>query len=165
MSTTRLCPGCKKKKPLNQFRIRGPSAGKRAGQVYGNCASCNKEREAERFNDDPGPYLISITQSRRRASTKNWDITTIDVINQWVKQQGVCALSGQDMTHTRGDGTVHTNASIDRIDNNKGYTKDNIQLVCQITNLMKNSLTEESLIEWCQAIINTHISKDDQKRR
>ncbi len=56
------------------------------------------------------------------------------------------------MTHTRGDGTVYTNVSIDRIDNDKGYTKDNIHLVCFIANLMKSTMTVDELAEWCKAI-------------
>jgi hypothetical protein len=42
--------------------------------------------------------------------------------------------------------------SIDRIDNNKGYTMDNIQIVSMAYNQMKNIYSEESIMEWINAI-------------
>lgn len=43
----------------------------------------------------------------------------------WNKQKGKCALTGIPMTVTKS-GRTNTNISIDRIDSNKGYTKDNV---------------------------------------
>lgn len=154
MSATRRCPSCKKYKPLTEFRIRGPSAGKRAGQIYGSCKACYKGREADAFNtDDPGLFLIHMMEWRRRKTTKDWDLTSIDVIHQWHKQKGICALTGIQMTNLRGIGIVHTNASIDRIDSSRGYTPDNIQLTCQMANNMKSTLSIQELLEWCESII------------
>lgn len=64
------------------------------------------------------------------------------------------------MTTERGEGTVYTNASIDRIDSSKGYTLDNVQLVCNIVNLMKNTLSIDELCDWCKSIVSY---QDDHK--
>jgi len=42
--------------------------------------------------------------------------------------------------------------SIDRIDNNKGYMMDNIQIVSMAYNQMKNIYSEESIMEWINSI-------------
>jgi hypothetical protein len=53
-----------------------------------------------------------------------------------------------------GKGKHSTNISIDRIDSNKGYTKDNIQLVCAYVNIMKSDKSIEELKYFCQCILN-----------
>lgn len=63
------------------------------------------------------------------------------------KQQNKCAISGLDIK-------IDLNASIDRIDSTKGYTKDNIWWVHQDVNKMKMDLKLEYFIEMCQIIIN-----------
>lgn len=70
------------------------------------------------------------------------------------KQRGCCAVTKQPLTHVRGKGKVNTNLSIDRIDSAKGYTKDNVQLVCRIVNVMKLDMSEEELHFWCNAILS-----------
>jgi hypothetical protein len=43
--------------------------------------------------------------------------------------------------------------SLDRIDSTKGYSKDNIQIVCAQVNLMKHELTINELKFWCEKIL------------
>ena len=46
-----------------------------------------------------------------------------------------------------GDRKIHGNApSIDRIDNNKGYTKENIMIISNRANMLKNNATLDELI-------------------
>jgi hypothetical protein len=52
----------------------------------------------------------------------------------WEKQKGLCALTGIPMTYKFYEGRVNTNLSVDRIDSAKGYSKDNVQLVCMAAN-------------------------------
>lgn len=44
--------------------------------------------------------------------------------------------------------------SPDRIDSSKGYTKDNIWLICSAVNFMKSNLNLEEFKQYCQAVIN-----------
>ena len=48
--------------------------------------------------------------------------------------------------------------SIDRIDNSKGYTKDNIQWVCLGINYMKSKSTDDKLHEFIKLIIDNYNS-------
>jgi len=69
------------------------------------------------------------------------------------KQNGLCAISGVEMTHILQGGRCPSNISIDRIDSTKGYEPDNVQLVCALVNTMKMQYTKEELIGWCQKIV------------
>ena len=68
------------------------------------------------------------------------------------KQGNLCALSGQKMLWKAKSGAWQ--ASIDRIDNKKGYTKNNIQLVGFAVNQARNNLDISEFIELCKKIIN-----------
>ena len=50
-------------------------------------------------------------------------------------------------------------ASPDRIDNERGYTKDNVWLVAARANSLKSDMTLDDLLEWCKAVIKTHDNK------
>jgi hypothetical protein len=46
--------------------------------------------------------------------------------------------------------------SLDRIDSTKGYTKDNIQVISRIANIMKNNATEQELISFAKGVLVVH---------
>ena len=58
------------------------------------------------------------------------------------------------MTHHRdGSGKkIATNVSIDRINNKKGYTKNNVRLVCWCVNKMKHTMSDDELMLWVNRI-------------
>lgn len=57
------------------------------------------------------------------------------------------------MTYAFNSGRVPTNVSVDRIDSNKSYTKNNIQLVCMAVNQMKSDLDMITFYRFCEAIL------------
>lgn len=83
----------------------------------------------------------------------NFNITIQEAWDLFLKQNRKCALSGLELKfHSRtniSDGT----ASLDRIDSSKGYTIDNIQWVHKDINLMKQTLSDQKLIEYCILIV------------
>jgi len=90
---------------------------------------------------------------KRSADKRNLDflITKEEVWELYLKQNKKCALSGLDINW---GGNHHSNrtASIDRIDNNKGYTLDNIQLVHKEINMMRWKLSIEEFKNICNII-------------
>lgn len=72
----------------------------------------------------------------------------------WNTQNGKCALTGIQMTHVRGEGRVPTNMSLDRIDSDGGYTRDNVQLVCLQANMMKQQMDTAGLLWWAKTIVD-----------
>lgn len=91
-----------------------------------------------------------------RSKSKNLECDiTLDFLYQlYKKQEGLCALSGIKMTYDVLSGRTSTNISIDKIDPIKGYTQDNIQLVCMAVNEMKNDRSIEELQYFCECILN-----------
>lgn len=48
-------------------------------------------------------------------------------------------------------------ASLDRIDSSKGYTKDNVQIISYLANLMKNNSTIEEQIKFAKYILKKYM--------
>lgn len=53
--------------------------------------------------------------------------------------------------------------SIDRIDNSKGYTKDNIQIMSKKANSMKNSASIEELEKFCKNILRYSLNNREKE--
>lgn len=150
----KLCTKCNLKKPLNHFAK--SNIGKDGFRA--NCKKCDSFWAKKTYNNRKttiSGYLRQLLwgiKARAKRSNIEFTITFDDVIELYAKQQSKCAITKVTLTHAHGNGRIKTNISIDRIDNTKGYTKDNIQLVCDIVNIMKNTMGLEELVHWCKLI-------------
>lgn len=84
-----------------------------------------------------------------------FSISISDAWEQFVNQDGKCALSGIQLKFNknhldRGNAT----ASLDRIDSTKPYTKDNIQWIHKTINKMKMGLQMDRFLYLCNLIVN-----------
>lgn len=97
-------------------------------------------------------YISSLLNhsSKRRFNDFNLDIQYL--LDMYESQKGLCAISGVKMTYEHNAKT--TNISIDRIDSKIGYVKGNINLVCYIVNIMKQSFTKKDFIDFCEKIVD-----------
>lgn len=68
------------------------------------------------------------------------------------KQNRLCALTGLPM-RMGNKNKDRGNASLDRINNTKGYTKNNVRWVLSDINLMKRTLTDEQMFFYCEKIL------------
>jgi len=83
----------------------------------------------------------------RRNKTINFDIS-LDFCKKLLKKQNnLCALSGIKI-----DVETLGNASLDRMDSNKGYTPDNVQFVHKMVNYMKVDFDQKDFIDMCKKI-------------
>jgi hypothetical protein len=94
---------------------------------------CYKRQSAEQRGI---PFTVTMEQL--------WDLL--------VQQKHTCKISGLPLILDPRNSGIYTTASIDRIDNNKGYTIDNIQWVHKDVNLMKSFLPEERFFNLCYQI-------------
>lgn len=84
-----------------------------------------------------------------------FEITIQDAWNKFVSQNGLCAISGESLCFS----VKNCTASLDRIDNSKHYSVDNIQWVHKTINVMRMDLSVDEFIEWCKKVANYANSK------
>lgn len=101
-------------------------------------------------------YLLVKSRTRATKKKMQFDIDIDFLLNLWETQEGLCKLTKDPMTYILGKGIVNNNASLDRIDSTKGYTKDNVVLTTTIANRLKQSLSITELIKICTKIINNY---------
>lgn len=94
----------------------------------------------------------------KRCKQKKWPNPDFDfkyIFNLYINNN-ICKYSGLKMTYKRGtnNSSEELNISIDRINNNLYYKKDNIQLVCWFINRMKYIYPTKVLLENIKLIYN-----------
>lgn len=91
-----------------------------------------------------------LTKSRKRAKDVGleFDISCLDL-----NLPEYCPYLGVKLTYELGKGQLPTNASLDRIDSNKGYVKGNVQIISRKANTMKSNATEQELIVFAKNIL------------
>jgi len=143
----RLCNHCNKWKPLSKFKV---WQGKGKISSSHTCIKCRRIK----YSGIRTKLSKNLSLIKERAAIAP-DIDVEFLLKLLDDQDWTCALSGIKMTAVWGEGRVGTNISIDRISNDRPYTKDNIRLVCLIANAMKGKMKDEELIEWCRRITRT----------
>ncbi len=131
----------------------------------GNCDSCIKKDYKKRYKKITGKQNIKFTgheeirgrfwtelKSRAKRRKIEFDIDIKYIWDLFVEQNKKCALSGIPIRFGRADYRAETTASLDRIDSDKGYIKENIQWVHKAINIMKNDLPEDIFIGICSQV-------------
>lgn len=99
-------------------------------------------------------YLWNNARARAKLRKREYTILIQDLYDLYKSQNGLCALSGIKLTYSKRNNKRISpyNISIDRIDSSKGYTKDNIHLVCASINSMKLDYSVQEFIELCKQV-------------
>jgi hypothetical protein len=126
--------------------------------TYGKSKTCgcSKHSTGEKHNawkgcgNITGHYFAHI-RGQARIRKLEFEITVEELWNIFQKQNGKCNLTGLPIDLFINRDKTRT-ASLDRIDNTKGYTNDNIQWVHKDINYMKRVLSQEQLITYCHMI-------------
>lgn len=117
-----------------------------------------KKREDEWLRSVRGRLYSLFQSAKERAKKYNFSIE-IDLdflLERFEKIKGKCELSEIPFSFERF-GKIKRNPfalSLDRIDSEKGYTKDNVRLVCVIVNLSLNNFGDEAFFKMCEAVTN-----------
>lgn len=113
------------------------------------CKGLFSMRSGPGFEEIPEFMLISI---KKGAVVRNLEYTiTNDYIWKiFLQQNRKCALSGRDIKF--GGDSGETTASLDRIDNTKGYIDGNVQWLHKHINMIKNRWPQDYFIDICADI-------------
>lgn len=118
----------------------------------------NKEkinaRKAKWTEDNYNWVLHNLAKNRAKRTGIQFDLEVSDIVIP-----PTCKYLGIPLTTGWGKGIQLTNASVDRIDSTKGYTKDNIQIISRQANEMKRQASIEQLITFAKGVLNEHGSK------
>ena len=93
----------------------------------------------------------NLRRALQRRPTEN-HVTVHELVEIFNKQGGRCALSGIVMTWAKAS-YLPTSMSIDRIDCNIGYTRDNVRLICYAINCFRGRWSDEVVLAMAKAIV------------
>lgn len=130
-------------------------------QRYTQSCGCYRSEKLARYNvteksykDNLAARLAVYHQYKRSAKRrdKTWELTqefVIDLIDQPCRY---CGTVGSMKMKIRTGHCFHN--GIDRLDNGKGYTVDNVVSCCKHCNIAKNTYSEKEFIEWIMKAAN-----------
>lgn len=112
------------------------------------CKTCNSNRVKSL---SPEWKMHQRAKQRCKETGREFGIEVSDIVIP-----DVCPILGIKLNMNSGKSGAYRNSpSLDRIDNSKGYTKDNIQVISQLANAMKCHATNEELHKFAQWILST----------
>jgi len=146
----KICPKCEKE--IHSTNFDSDKSNHDGLQTY--CKKCKNIFQKARLNTFNGFIKNLFKDLKYNAKNRNIpvEITLEDIKELYEQQNHKCALTDKIMTYEAMEriNNQHIinkwNISIDRIDSKKGYTKDNIQLICAIVNRYKMHLSQEELM-------------------
>lgn len=148
--------------------------------LNGNCIRCNLDRRVKRnqtrgykrpFGISKHPMYATFNAVRKRARDKklSFDLDFYEITNNL---PSTCPILGIPLFWKEKEQSDNS-PSFDRIDPNKGYTKDNVQIISWKANHIKNNGTilehlliakslssDGKVLEQINNIITTQIDKD-----
>lgn len=108
--------------------------------------------------------MLSSAKGRSKRKGLEFSICVEDIEELYFRQDGKCAISNLKLSTITGH--RHRNnafvISLDRIDSERGYSKDNIQLVCWQANRMKDSLSWDEFKFWIKTISSQVLSEEER---
>lgn len=87
----------------------------------------------------------------KRVFTEN-PATIDDLMGKFDAQNGRCALTGIQMTWGKGK-VLPTSISLDRIDQDQGYSCDNVRLICHAINAFRGRMSDDEMFTMALALI------------
>lgn len=110
--------------------------------------------------DEYTPFRWYVLRAQHRNKKKNYgcDITIEYLKKLWDEQKGICCFTGWNLhlpLSTQGKWPIENssaNASLDRIDNSKGYLQGNVRFISVMANMARNAFSDKALIDFCKAV-------------
>lgn len=161
-----ICFTCKEVKDADRFDgMAVTSRAARVGRILDAYdAVCRACRASERKWQEAHPLYdreVFLFWNRQFSSQEHgakvrhipWLLVFNDVLSMYLRQNGRCAVSDVKFAlRSEKSGRSMLKPSIDRIDSTKGYTRDNVHIVCAAVNIIKNDMPHREFLLWCSRI-------------
>ena len=121
-----------------------------------SCKSCCMTPNSE--NSFILSYLRKVKLRAKRINVEI-DLDALYMEELFLSQNKRCAISGINIFFKPNYIKTEQTASLDRIDNTKGYVKGNVQWVHKDINFMKSTYTQEYFIELCKKVVQFNLDK------
>jgi hypothetical protein len=99
--------------------------------------------------------ILNSIKLRKKVRSLNFNLTP-EYLNKLYNDSKYCSLSGLDISIDLSKTVQEQDISVDRIDSNKGYEIENVQLLDKRINMMKGSLSNEEFIYLCKLVAEKH---------
>ena len=101
-------------------------------------------------------WYVVVAQAKRRGIP--FSISAKQAYKQMERQGWTCSLTKEPLSFALNlrDSKGGQTASLDRIDNTKGYVKGNIQWVHKVINLMRNKHSVSDFVSWCKKVVENN---------
>lgn len=163
MEEIKKCSRCGEMKPTSEFykngsywcrtccseyqRILRQNRYKPSGR---NKAIKNLGEEAKKLYERARDAVKDAKRRSDKAKLPTFDIDAAFILGLYRDQLGKCAISGIQMCTQKKSPWL---LSIDKIDHNGCYTRDNVQLVCWAVNRAKGDLSKEGFMFMCHEVV------------
>lgn len=146
----RECPRCGKIKLTSEFTLYN------RGRKYINCKTCDRQCR-QPADTSSNPRARRILNRIRISAMKRGIENTLSVDD--IPLPNTCKYFGTVLNYGMAyepNENKDNSASVDRIDNSKGYVPGNIQVISLLANRMKQYATIEQLLAFAVGVLKVH---------
>lgn len=144
--TTVECGRCKRDKPRSAFR-----------QGRRTCRECTNDRRKVQRRSDPLRELCANAARRAELKGLGFNVTPEYLRGILRAQEGRCYFFKVPLFIDGSTADSLYQASLDRLDNSRGYVEGNVALTCVAANLARNAYTPEQFAAFCNDL-PSHLS-------
>ncbi|MGK2864676.1 MAG: hypothetical protein ACSLE0_22290 [Chitinophagaceae bacterium] len=145
----KICSKCNVEKDIKDFvkNYVTKNDGSPVGDGYrANCRQCENKRRKKSYDNNPVTRMMMNVKARCRATNLEFNLDYDDIIIP-----KICPIL--EVPFELGTKTNYAfSPTVDRIDSNKGYVKDNIKVISMLANKMKNNATKEQCLKFAKNI-------------
>lgn len=146
----KLCVKCGEEKMLTEMTKNKNS--KDGYSCY--CKECIKKKSLEFRVNNPLQQMLSNTKSSAKKRGIDFTLELDDIV---IPQY--CPYLNIRLEFNAGNGLLPNAPSIDRINTESGYHKENVRIISHKANTLKSDLTIENLVNFAKQILSLHSNK------
>lgn len=111
---------------------------------------------AKRIAKPRNRAILMYKVAKKRSLMFGYECTiTVDEI-QAKLEAGVCEMTGLPFDFSAGNGRIPRSPSLERFDNSRGYTSENVRVVCWQFNAAKQHWSFDTLLDFAHALVARH---------